>query len=284
MDYNINNTSEITLDELYSLEKQGIQNINIKSDDVYNIYTFKLIKIKLLEYIQNIPQISMDDPDREKKIFTYLYIKIAQNISYDEEAADFSSYTGYEREMTIDRVYEASNLIGGLLNGKSICKGYSTILKNLLSEVGINTVIINGGGKTRGDHMPSHSWNQVFLDGKWYNCDITNDTDFINARLKLPFFLKSNKDFGNNINNRYSLYPPKNPDIIQFADTTVTDEQQEKLIEEQIHNIQENEKTDIPEKPKSFLTVLKDFFMRKLNKSISEEDIKKLKNERGEYR
>ena len=239
-DFLIKNTGKISLQELYELKQKGIRQIKIEDksiNEIYDIDTFILIKKKLLEYIQNIPNISDDDPNKEKKIFTYLYIKIAQNIIYDEEATEFAGYVGYARDMTENRVSEANNLIGGLLNGMSICKGYSEILRNLLSEVGINAIVICGGSKTMREGTESHAWNQVYLDGKWHNCDITNDVDFIKAGLKLPHFLKSNKDFGKDDKHRYTKYSPKNPEIVQLADTTISDEQQEELIEEQRKNI-----------------------------------------------
>lgn len=272
MTLKIKNTGEITLEQLNELKQKGIRLITIddgSSEQTYNIDIFILIKKKLLEYIKNVPKVSQDDPDKDKKIFTYLYIKIAQNISYSEKAAKCADYVGYEREMTEHIVEEASNLIGGLLYGESMCRGYSEILRNLLSEVGINATVISGGGKTRGDNMPSHSWNQVQLDGIWYNCDITNDADFINSGLKLPLFLKSNVDFGKGDKNRYQKYSPKNQDMVELAASTISDEQQEKLINEQKQNItnelkiEEKNGEDEIKKFKSFTQTLKKFFQRK---------------------
>ena len=110
----IRNTSEVTLEQLYEMQQSGIRyNIVVKDKNVhnkYNIETFIAIKRRILEYIQNIPQISLDDPDREKKLFTYIYIQIGQNIIYDEKAATYTSYTGYFREMTGEIVEAANNL------------------------------------------------------------------------------------------------------------------------------------------------------------------------------
>ena len=163
-----------------------------------------------------------------------------------------------------------------MIIGEALCRGYCEALRNLLAELGIESLIICGGGKKLVDNMPSHAWNQVYLDGKWYNCDITNDADFINAGLKLPFFLKSNDDFGEGEFHRYSKYPLKEPEIVQVADTTISDKQQEAFVEEQRKNILEQtlieqkerrekimkEEKQTKTNSKTFLKVLKDFFQR----------------------
>lgn len=126
----------------------------------------------------------------------------------------------------------------------------------------------------------SHAWNQVELDGVLYNCDLTNDADFILGGLKLPFFLKSNADFGHGDYNRYSKYPPngKGP-TFEIATVTISDEIQEKLIEEQKELIQQQKVLKEQELkavlPKSsphkvgFLSRLQSF----LNKNFSKGDV-----------
>lgn len=94
----IKNTSEISLEELHKIKEEGqiseiqiVDDNNSKQDIYYDRYSIDdLIKIKEKihdEYISNIPQIPEDDPNREKKVFTYIYEKIANNVLYDEKAA-----------------------------------------------------------------------------------------------------------------------------------------------------------------------------------------------------
>jgi hypothetical protein len=268
MKYKISKTSEVSLEQLEELKEKGIDRICLEeggNTSTYSIYTFTLIKKKILEYIKNIPQIPADDPDREKKIFTYLYVKMAQNIVYDEQAAKWADLTGYGRDMTRDRVEEASYLAGGLLEGRAMCKGYSTILTNLLSEVGIKANTICGGGRVLADNMPPHAWNQVFLDGKWFNCDITNDADFINAGLKAPFFLKSDAEFGEGDMNRFVKYPPKIPELVHESKESVDDKMQEELILEQQQNIANEKANEVSQedekhKHRTFTETIKAFF------------------------
>ena len=55
---------------------------------------------------------------------------------------------------------------GGLFNNKCVCEGYCKILQQLLSLVNIESVVVGAGGaKESGGHL----WNQVKIDGIWYN-------------------------------------------------------------------------------------------------------------------
>ena len=61
-------------------------------------------------------------------------------------------------------------IIGAVLKGKAVCEGYSKFLQQLLSLINIDSIIVQGGGaKEDGGHV----WNQVLVDGIWYNADVT---------------------------------------------------------------------------------------------------------------
>ena len=163
-----------------------------------------MIKIKkeIINITNNVTD-KYDGPDRDKKVFTYIYTKLAHHIDYDKFASDTCSLSGYDYEVT-ERVREdASNLIGGLIYGKSLCSGYSEILRNVLSEVGIDCIYISGKLK---DQKGSHAWNQVYLDENWYNVDLTNDRDKIVNGIECKHFLKGDQDF-----DRYKKYDVISP-------------------------------------------------------------------------
>ncbi len=75
-------------------------------------------------------------------------------------------------------------------------------------------------------------WNQVLLDGKWYNCCLTNAADYIKAGKASPYFLQSNDDFGGHgENHRYAgEFCPWYPEQVQQADTSINDEEQVELL------------------------------------------------------
>jgi len=214
-----NNTSEISIDELIKYKMQNpnqmitIQNTNKSHNKLesYSLDDMIKIKEKIAEIIRNIPK-EINEPDKEKKIFTYIYTRLAHLIAYDEFAAS-AGRTGYERDMSEPYITKASNLVGGLLQGKSMCGGYSEILRNVLSEIGIECIYIHGEGK---DKLGDHAWNQVKLDGKWYNVDLTNDRDNIINNSECQYFLKSDTDF-----KRYEQYNIKS-EILHQCDESIS--------------------------------------------------------------
>lgn len=194
---------------------------NIDERD-YTPEELKAIKNAIQRIKDQAPIIDINDEHREMKLFSYVYTTLAYMIEYDKLSAEASDTVGYEREMAEDMIRKAGTL-HGLITGKSLCSGYSNILQTVLSEFNIESLYVGGGAKTKGEGTGAHAWNQVKLDGQWYNCDLTNDRDFIVSGLKLPFFLKSNKEF-----NRYEKYPPKIE--VHECVSSIKEETQEKLI------------------------------------------------------
>lgn len=219
-----NNTSEISINELIEYKSQNpnqkitIENPNKSSDklDSYSLDDMIEIKKKIAEIVDGLPK-DFDDPDKEKKIFTYLYTRLAHLIEYDEFASSTVGLGGYARDMSEKYRTNASNLIGGLLQGKSMCGGYSEILRNVLSEVGIESIYISGEGK---DKLGNHAWNQVKLDGKWYNVDLTNDRDNILDNTECQYFLKSDSEF-----KRYEQYDIKSETLHQCDESVQNPDQ-----------------------------------------------------------
>lgn len=103
------------------------------------------------EIINSIPG-GLNEFEREKLINNY----IINYCTYDEDAISMAdgweSFTSY----------------GAIVEGKAICGGYSYGTQYLLNLLGINAVSVTGKGK---DEL--HMWNQVKIDGLWYNLDTT---------------------------------------------------------------------------------------------------------------
>lgn len=228
MERKYNNISEFTIEELIRYKSENpnqeiiIENSNkeLNRTDSYSIEDMIKIKEKVKAIIEDIPK-DITEPDREKKVFTYLYTKLAYMIEYDELAESYVGLGGYEREMSEPIRNRASNLVGGLLHGRSLCGGYSEILRNILAELGIESVYISGEGK---DGLGNHAWNQVKLDGNWYNVDLTNDRDAIVEGKNCSYFLKSNNEFG-----KYEEYNITSKTLHQCTDSF---ENSNKLLEQ----------------------------------------------------
>lgn len=140
------------------------------------------------EIIAEIPDYIKDSNEYELKVFTYVYVKLATLLEYDDYASEVASLHlgGYDRERAYDNIiYPASSIIA-LARGKALCGGFAAILSTVLDRCGIKNIVVKKN--------QIHTWNQVCIDGKWYNCDLTNDYDLIVEGLKCNHFLVSNKD------------------------------------------------------------------------------------------
>ncbi len=95
---------------------------------------------------------NMSDFDKAKAIFDYILV----NVDYD--------YDNYLANTIPDASYTA---LGALKNKYAVCAGYAKAFKLLCELAGLECDYVSGtaGGP--------HAWNQVKVDGKWYNVDVT---------------------------------------------------------------------------------------------------------------
>jgi transglutaminase/protease-like cytokinesis protein 3 len=59
---------------------------------------------------------------------------------------------------------------------KTICSGYAMLLEYMCNHVGLQCEFVSGYGKNSfgSTHRgPNHAWNAIWLNGKWYLCDVT---------------------------------------------------------------------------------------------------------------
>lgn len=79
---------------------------------------------------------------------------------------------------------------------KTMCTGYAYLVKELAQLAGIESKIIDGYGRSVTSNidsleMPNHSWNAVKLNNKWYLCDATWSSGYMNGNGK---FIKDYND------------------------------------------------------------------------------------------
>ena len=89
------------------------------------------------------------DDEYERALLIYNYIK--ENVSYVNY--DNNSY----------------NIYGALINGKSVCEGYSEALTYMFKKAGIPALTVTGKVQV------NHSWNMAEINGSWYYLDLTFD-------------------------------------------------------------------------------------------------------------
>ena len=140
-----------------------------------------------------------------------------------------------EKCMSETNIIEAASNLRVLLSGKAICAGFAEVLQTVLTRIEIKCNKVDGKSPD-GNYV----WNQVFLDGKWYNCDLTNDYDFICNSLYCRYYLKNDEDFSNY--KKFELNADKiKPNEVQKCETSVSDQMQEKYLNEARGNIKKQQ-------------------------------------------
>lgn len=137
------------MDQL-NVEKQAlISNDNYSKEEYVTIYN------ALNELVQGI-DMNLSEVER----FRIVYDRIIHKVTYDFDGV-------------VDTKLNNQNLYGGLVNNSCVCEGYAKILQQALSLVGIESVIVGGNGEMEDG---GHIWNQVKIDGVWYNADAAYDS------------------------------------------------------------------------------------------------------------
>lgn len=85
-----------------------------------------------------------------------------------------------------------STAYGCLVEKKANCEGYAKAFGLLAAEAGLKNILVTGVT----DKGENHAWNQVCINEKWYNIDVTWDDTDTAGDVKRLYFLCDDKDFG----------------------------------------------------------------------------------------
>lgn len=77
---------------------------------------------------------------------------------------------------------QCGNAYGALINNAAKCDGISLAAKWIFEEMGIPALVITG--QEQGDPY-GHAWNCVYINGAYYDLDLTNDLKTSNRAMKL---------------------------------------------------------------------------------------------------
>lgn len=161
-----NNASNIGLDASLVYTYLG-------EDESGNYEIQQVVNNFLSTYIND----NMTDLEKEIAIIRYL----VETVEYD-----------YEEYAKQDRFLNDSyKAYGALIYKKAVCSGYAKAFDLLAKKCGLMTTIVTGDA-TNDYIVGPHAWNQIYLDGDWYNVDVTFEDPLTN--IKLGF---------NNLMNRY---------------------------------------------------------------------------------
>ena len=129
--------------------------------------------------LENIDEVK-EDRTNELEVFKQICMIIANNVTYDYNAADQNN-----KEYN-DKMFTSRNMIGSLLEGKCVCAGYAELLRNMCACKGIECIYVDS---------KTHSFNQVKIGKNWYYFDLTNCCDKIKDGIPVENFLLSEKKF-----------------------------------------------------------------------------------------
>ena len=134
------------------------------------------------EIIKKIIKNGMSDYEKVKAINDYMML----NVSYDSENL---------KNNTIPAV--SYTALGAMEKKVAVCAGYAKMFQVLANCAGLEATYVTGDTP-----YGYHAWNQVKVEGKWYNIDVTwNDPDCETNKEGhyycgcYQYFLLSNEDF-----------------------------------------------------------------------------------------
>lgn len=197
-----NSLADCSLEMLKHLKEQGQNQLYIYGStrdtnpneyliginyDLYNVDDLIQIKSVIEEIKGEIEIPALEDKDRQKKIYGQLVRKLSKHLEYDffetysnaknndernaekqkcEEIAgkNWETYWNKNKDRDLITSMQDNGNLMGLLNKRFVCRGSAEIIRNLSAEFGIDAQVVLG---------PKHAWNQVQLDGVWYDDDFT---------------------------------------------------------------------------------------------------------------
>lgn len=125
--------------------------VTLKIEHIYSNSDIKLIEAKVKEVESEIWNNSMSNEDKIKEAHNY----IINNSKYDKDRSDNNIVR-----------YKSDTAYGTLLEGYSLCGGYTDTMELFLEDMGVKSYKISS---------ENHVWNAVNLDNAWYHLDLTWD-------------------------------------------------------------------------------------------------------------
>jgi len=178
----------------YLAKNLGSWSAQIRYSRKNGIYTFKVtykinyyttkeeeeeLKTKIDELFSEWDFENKSNYEKIKIIYEY----IVHNVAYDYEHLRDPDYL---KQFT---AYAA------LIHGTSVCQGYANLLYRMALKAGIDCRIETGMGLT-GNREEAHAWNIVNIDGTYYNCDSTWDSNIHKCELSnFQYFLMGSEEF-----------------------------------------------------------------------------------------
>ncbi len=121
---------------------------------------------------------AMSDYDKELAVHDYIVENCEYGFSLKHDDSEFNAY-------------------GCLVNKKAVCSGYAAATNLLLMCCGVECKIVTGEARdiyAENSETERHAWNQVNVDGTWYNLDTTWDDPVGGKSMILHEYFNINDD------------------------------------------------------------------------------------------
>ncbi len=145
-------------------------------------YTCYFYVDKYEEYETEVPQFNKAAADFLKSIQTSGKTEAEIALQIHDKLVDLVDYDYtlyYDKRLAYDDLGHTA--FGALVHNEdgapntAVCDGYTLAYIYLMQQVGLQAIYIGGwGGSSLGD-LGGHAWNMAYLDGKWYEIDVTWD-------------------------------------------------------------------------------------------------------------
>lgn len=114
---------------------------------------------------------SRERKELKAKVGEIVFACVTENMTDREKIVALVNYVYEHCEYADDWSKNRANTAWGLLvYGEAQCSGYARGMVALFDAVGIESLYVHAA---KGDPInPSHQWNMVKLDGKWYHLDV----------------------------------------------------------------------------------------------------------------
>ena len=142
-------------------------------------------------------------------------------------------YENFKKEYRLVKPSDNDDLEDAIINHDCVYNLFAVLLNSTLGLVGIDAKVIEG---TMGDEPEELKWNQVKLEGKWYNLDLALEMfNKFNKKIKINSILKNYLFTDDQF---YKTHTPRrgNPEecYTNFEGLKIDDEKEEKSLTKRI--------------------------------------------------
>ena len=116
----------------------------------------------------------IDQSGSEYNTILQIHDKLSELVTYDDLVAEGITPAMFGLDL-------AHTAFGALVRDSAgnpnyaVCDGYSLAFEYLLQQCGINAVFMGGYGGASEETAGGHAWNEIQMNGDWYEVDVTWD-------------------------------------------------------------------------------------------------------------